>query len=161
MYHLAKLMDIQALAKHPFRERVNLILNFIDCSKPCRGTNVDNTVSVTSYVPHVIGEYRDSESELIKIVSERCSFIQCMDDICCLNCHKIKILTERSKRRKLSRDGVHPCTNKQYITRDELAKQLSEETRPRQNAEKRESYWKDKFYTQCLEMEKDDHEDLS
>ena len=30
-YHLAKLMDIQALAKHPFRERVNLILNFIDC----------------------------------------------------------------------------------------------------------------------------------
>ena len=160
-YHLAKLMDIQALAKHPFRERVNLILNFIDCSKPCRGTNIDNTVSVTSYVPHVIGEYRDSESELIKIVSERCSFIQCMDDICCLNCHKIKILTERSKRRKLSRDGVHPCTNKQYITRDELAKQLSEETRARQNAEKRESYWKDKFYTQCLEMEKDDREDLS
>ena len=160
-YHLAKLMDIQALAKHPFRERVNLILNFIDCSKPCRGTNVDNTVSVTSYVPNVIGEYRDSESELIKIVSERCSIIQCMDDICCLNCRKIKILTETSKRRKLSRDGVHPCTNKRYITRDELAKQLSEETRPRQNAEKCESYWKDKFYTQCLEMEKDDHEDLS
>lgn len=140
---------------------MNLILNFIDCSKPCRGTNIDNTVSVTSYVPNVIGEYRDSESELIKIVSERCSIIQCMDDICCLNCRKIKILTETSKRRKLSRDGVHPCTNKRHITRDELAKQLSEETRPRQNAEKRESYWKDKFYTQCLEMEKDDHEDLS
>lgn len=27
--------------------------------------------------------------------------------------------------------------------------------------EKRESYWKDKFFTQCLEMDKDDHEDLS
>lgn len=52
-------------------------------------------------------------------------------------------------------------TSNKYITRDELAKQLSEETRARQNAEKRESYWKDKFYTQCLEMEKDDHEDLS
>lgn len=93
-YPLAKLMDIQAPEKHPFGERVNLILNFIDCSKPCRGTNVDNTVPVTSYVSHVIGEYRDSESELIKIFSERCSIIQCMDDICCLNCRKIRILTE-------------------------------------------------------------------
>ena len=160
-YPLAKLMDMPALETHPFRERVKLILDFIECSKLCSGTNLDDEEPVTTLLPHVSGEYRDNESELLKVFSERCSIIQCSDGICCVNCRKIKLLTDRSKRRKLSRDGIHPFTNKRFMTRDELTIQLCEETRARQKAEKRESYWKDKFFAHCLEMDKEDHEDLS
>lgn len=39
--------------------------------------------------------------------------------------------------------------------------QLGKERQARQNAEKRERYWREKFDSHCLEMAEEDHDDFS
>ena len=47
------------------------------------------------------------------------------------------------------------------VSKSEVVQQLAKERRARQNAEKRERYWREKFNSQCLEMAEEDHDDLS
>lgn len=129
-YSLAKIIDTLGLEKRNLGERVQQILEFIESSALCSGVDINEPTS-TSMLPHVSGEYRHNDSVLFKVFSEQCSIIQCSDGIGCANCRKIKLLNDRSKRRKLSRDAIHPSTNKRYLSRDELTKQLSEETKAR------------------------------
>lgn len=46
------------------------------------------------------------------------------------------------------------------MTRDELTEKLTEEVKARKNTALRESYWREKYFSQCVEMEKEDHKDL-
>ena len=39
--------------------------------------------------------------------------------------------------------------------------QLAKERQQRQNGEKRERFWREKFNSQCLEIAEEDHDDLS
>ena len=65
------------------------------------------------------------------------------------------------ERRQETRDTIHPCTNKRYLSKSEVVQQLAEERQARYNAEKKEHYWKEKFKSQCIEMDREDDEDLS
>lgn len=56
---------------------------------------------------------------------------------------------------------ISPFTNKCFLSKEEVTKQLKLERQPRLNAEKRECYWREKFEAECIEMEHDDHADLS
>ena len=40
------------------------------------------------------------------------------------------------------------------MTRDELTEKLTEEVKARKNTALRESYWREKYFSQCVEMEK-------
>lgn len=46
------------------------------------------------------------------------------------------------------------------MTRDELTEKLTEEVKACKNTALRESYWREKYFSQCVEMEKEDHKDL-
>ena len=46
------------------------------------------------------------------------------------------------------------------MTMDELTEKLIEEVKVRKNTALRESYWREKYFSQCVEMEKEDHKDL-
>ena len=46
------------------------------------------------------------------------------------------------------------------MTRDELTEKLNEEVKARKNTALRESYWREKYFSQCVEMEIEDHKDL-
>ena len=46
------------------------------------------------------------------------------------------------------------------MTRDELTEKLTEEVKARKNTALRESYLREKYFSQCVEMEKEDHKDL-
>ena len=66
------------------------------------------------------------------------------------------------KKRKLESNGVaSPFTNKRFLSKDEVEKQLQKERQARLNAEKREKYWREKFEAECVEMDDEDHTDLS
>ena len=135
------------------------ILEFVDSSALCSGVDINETTSA-SMSTHVSGEYRQNDNVLFKVFSKHCHIIQCSDGISCANCRKIKRMDDKSKKRKLSRDAVHPFTNKRYMTRDELTEKLTEEVQARKNTALRESYWREKYFSQCVEMEKEDHKDL-
>ena len=158
-YSLTNMIDLLGLEKRTLGERVHKILEIVDSSALCSGVDINETTSA-SMSPHVSGEYRHNDNVLFKVFSKHCHIIQCSDGISCANCRKIKRMDDKSKKRKLSRDAVHPFTNKRYMTRDELTERLTEEVKARKNTALRESYWREKYFSQCVEMEKEDHKDL-
>ena len=152
-YPLSKLMDIPSLEKHPL-ERESTSFWILSSARHCA---LQQTLTLLKSpflrcCPISVGNIGTMIMSSSRYFRNKSSIIQCRDGICCVNYRNIKLLTDRSKRRKLSSDCIHPFTNKRFLTKDELAKQLGEETRARKNAEKRETYWK-KFFAHCLEME--------
>ena len=122
----------------------------------------------TTTLTHTSGNYVDfTEGAIttnvgdIRAFSGNCSIVRVREGNCCANCRKIKLLGARAKQRKEARDTIHPKTNKRYLSISEIVQQLAEERQARHNAEKREHYWKEKFKSQCLEMDREDDEDLS
>lgn len=120
----------------------------------------------TTTLSHNTGNYVDFTEGAtnvmeIRAFSGNCSIVRVREGICCVNCMKIKVLGARAKRQKEARDTIHPCTNKRYLSKSKVVQQLAEERQARYNAEKREHYWKEKFKSQCIEMDREDDEDLS
>ena len=162
--NIANLMDIISIERYPLSQRVVLILTFIDKGHLCRGAPFENGESTT--LSNTIGEYVDftegpKDVGETRVFSANCAIVRLRDGICCANCRKIKLLGSRVKRRKLTRETIHPSTKKKYLSKCEVVQQLHEERQARLNAEKRERYWRDKFHSQCIEMDREDHEDLS
>ena len=120
----------------------------------------------TTTLPHVTGQYVDFSkgTESVgetRVFSNNCNIITVNCGICCVNCRNIKLLGSRAKSRRLARDSIHPYTNKRYLSKSEVVQQLAQERQARQNTEKRERYWREKFDSKCLEMAEEDHDDLS
>ena len=68
---------------------------------------------------------------------------------------------KKRQKRKLESNGViSPFTNKHFLSKEEVTKQLQLERQARLNAEKRERYWREKFEAVHIDMENDDHGDL-
>ena len=157
---IANLMDITSIERYLLSQRIILILTFIDNMQLCRGAPMENGESTT--LSHTIGEYVDLTEGAknvgeTKVFSTNCAIACGRDSICCMNCRKIKLFGARVKQWNLARDTIHPSTNKRYISKCVVVQQLVEE----RQAEKRECYWKDNFHSQCIEMNREDHEDLS
>ena len=163
---VTNIMDVASVERYPLSQRAILILAFIDNGQLCRGAPMENGETTT--LSHTTGNYVDfTEGAIntnvgnIRAFSGNCSIVRVREGICCANCKKIKLLGARAKRRKMARDTIHPYTNKRYLSKSEVGQQLAEERQARYNAEKREHYWKEKFKSQCLEMDREDDEDLS
>lgn len=161
---ITNLVDVASIERYPLSQRAILFLAFIDNGQLCRGAPMENGETTT--LSHNTGNYVDFTEGAtnvmeIRAFSGNCSIVRVREGICCANCMKIKVLGARAKRRKEARDTIHPCTNKRYLSKSEVVQQLAEERQARYNAEKREHYWKEKFKSQCIEMDREDDEDLS
>ena len=74
---------------------------------------------------------------------------------------KKKKKKKKKRQRKEKRASIHPHCNRRYLTREELNVLLQTERTARLNAERRERYWRGKFDREAVEVEDDDHGDLS
>lgn len=163
---IGKFMDISYIERYPLSQRINLILAlaFVNNAKFCKGATLEDGETTT--LPHVTGQYVDFSkgTESVgetRVFSNNCNIITVKDGTCWANCRNIKLLGSRAKSRRLERDSIHPHTNKRYLSKIEVVQKLAKERQARQNAEKRERYWRQKFDSQCLEMAEEDHDDLS
>ena len=161
---IGKFMDISYIERYPLSQRINLILAFVNNAKFCKGATLEDGETTT--LPHVTGQYVDFSkgTESVgetRVFSNNCNIITVNCGICCVNCRNIKLLGSRAKSRRLARDSIHPYTNKRYLSKSEVVQQLAQERQARQNTEKRERYWREKFDSKCLEMAEEDHDDLS
>ena len=97
----------------------------------------------TPYYPHESGYYSDLTSSTKhserRAFSANCSIISSVGE-CCSNCKKLHHSVQKCKKRKLESNGVaSPFTNKRFLSKDEVEKQLQKERQARLTAEKRES----------------------
>lgn len=153
------------LQDRPLQEQVSTILTFLEHTTMCQGITLGDDETVAALLPHEIGSFRDlrateEETSEVRAFSSKCQVLTSSGK-CCVTCGHLRHIDNRRKKRKLERTGIHPATNKRYLTKKEVVVELAHERNKRRNAENRERYWREKFLSEAMEMETADHEDLS
>jgi len=160
---LKKHFGIGTILNHlQIQEEVALFIEFLSCSSLCSGISVAEGEEMSAMVPHVIGNYEDlctKEEKLIAYAAE-CKLIA-PPGFYCSACSHLKKIDKNRKKRKEARIEMKPQTNKRYLSKYDVLWQLRKEQKAKRNAEKRVQYWKQKFDDQCIEMDKEDHDDLA
>lgn len=157
---LTTFFKLECLEKLPTSKQIENILTFIDTSNLCRGVPIKEGEVLNTMIPHESGELATSEAAERRAFSANCSVLASAGQ-CCSNCKNLQHLEKKREKRKIESNGLYsPFTNKRYLSKDEVAKQLQLERQARLNAERREQYWREKFEAQCIEMDHDDHTDL-
>ena len=158
---LTTVSQLDCLEQAPIRKRIESILTIIDTSTLCRGVPITDGEDLHTTIPFKSGVYSDlSKNKTTETVehqafSENCSILSSAGQCCC-NCN----LEKRRRKRKQENSGeISRFTNKRFLSKEDLTKQLQLERQARLNAEKRERYWREKCESECAEMENDDHAD--
>ena len=157
----------EAFGSLPLVKRVGAVFDHIQNSTFCGGFRLPEGESVvTTRNDHLEGCFRDLTEDSAngnpKVVhfSSRCKIFSSRNGLCSecknlLKAHTIK------KQRKEKRATIHPHCNKRYLTKEELKVALQSEKCARLNAQRRERYWREKFASEAVQLEDDDHGDLA
>lgn len=143
-------------------QQAELILEYVEKSSLCPGFAME-TMEPPFTIPILYGPFKTSPSSCStnKGFSLSCNIFSSPGKRCA-NCSLAAIRLNQKKERRLNvaRDVAHPNCNKRYLSKDQVVKQLKAEQYRRRLAENREKYWKEKFQTESIEVEKEDNDDL-
>ena len=164
---LTTVSQLECLEQSPITKRIESILTFIDTMTLCRGVPITEEEVLHMTIPHKSGIFSDlSKNETTETIEHRafsanCSILSSVGQ-CCSNCNNLHLSEKRKQKRKLETNGViSPFTNKRFLSKEDIIKQLQLERQARLTAEKRERFWREKCEAQCTEMENDDQADVS
>ena len=152
------------------KDQINQILLFVDNSTTCQGYNLSREEKVLAMVPHHVQHVRH-------LTKPTCTETRAYSDNClvfstpvkngqkrqqlCSNCANLRKRDQQRKKRKQAIENIHPKCNKRYLERDELETQLKIAKLEKKKAMQREEYWRGKFHEQSIELESEDHHDLT
>jgi hypothetical protein len=122
------LVQINTLAKQPFKERVIRILKLVDKCSLCQGVPVENA-AIKEFVEY--GVYSDlsvetSAKEAYRGFSTNCKVIV-PNGTCCVSCSRFFHLVTWRKNNKDPNSAVRPNTPKCFMTKDDVVAQLEKE----------------------------------
>lgn len=162
---IGKDIKIVDLHSRPLKDQVHTILAFLEHSTICQGISLAEDEALVALLPHESGSFQDlrttePKTSEVRAFSSSCQVLTSSGN-CCVTCSHLRHVDNRRKKRKLERASIHPATNKRYLTKEEVIVQLAQERNAKRNAENREKYWREKFMSEAIEMETEDHEDLS
>ena len=78
----------------------------------------------------------------------------------CRNCGRLKSVNSQNQRDRSKRESIKCQRNKRFLSREELLEEIREEQQKGRNAELRANYWQEKFNSEAIEVDKEDHADL-
>ena len=153
------------IANLPLEEQVSSILHFLNTSVMCTGFSLSDN-DVIAMMPHKVGIFKyvsssDTTSTQEKTVfSQKCQLISSAGTQCS-SCRHLKNVDKRRKKRKQERNSIHNKCNKRYLNKEEVNAQLREAQKIQRSTFARENYWRAKHESVLLEMQDDDHMDLT
>ena len=153
------------LGAMPLAQQIGAVFHHIDNSSFCGGFSHSEGDSLLALADCVKGSYRDLSAESVEqqqivYFSSSCKIFSSRDGRCS-ECKNLLRSHNLKRQRKEKRASIHPHCNRRYLTREELNELLQNERTARLNAEQRERYWRGKFDSEAVELENDDHGDLS
>ena len=145
-------------------EQISVVLQFLDNNSLCLGFVIPNGEKIIAMLPRVSGSFHllssEEEKEGIGAFSLNCRLFSARGSPC-QNCRHLLSIDRKRKSRKTESNQVHPNFNKRYMNKDEVQMQLRYAQRAKRNATKREQYWKDRYFKECLELDGEDSTDVS
>ena len=153
------------LGSMPLAKQIGAVFHQIDNSSFCGAFCLSEGESLLALADCVKGSYRDLSAESVEqqqvvYFSSSCKIFSSRGGRCS-ECKNLLRSHNLKRQRKEKRVSIHPHCNRRYLTREELNVLLQNERTARLNAERRERYWRGKFDSEVVELEDDDHGDLS
>ena len=160
------LMSNASIAGLSLHEQINYILEYLQNSTVCRGIPLQEGETIISLTPHFTGDMEElsgSKGKESRAFSAKCLVISTGNDAQCKNCKILKKVNSQRVARRESRtfDTPDARSNKKFLSKEEVVRQLSDERRKKKNAERRSTYWQEKFANEALCLEKEDETDMS
>ena len=79
----------------------------------------------------------------------------------CGSCKNLTRVNRQRKKRRSSRgETVNIKCNRRWLEKEDIEKQLDQCRKGKRNAEQREKYWREKFASESICLEDEDHVDL-
>ena len=156
------------LGSLPLVKRVSAVLDHIKNSTLCGGFRLpegENLVTLGN--DHLEGCFRDltedsaQENPLLLHFSSRCKIFFSVHHGLCSECKNLLKAHTLKKQREEKRPTIHPLCNKRYLTKEEMKFALQNEKNATLNGQQKERYWREKFVSEAVELEDEDHGDLS
>ncbi len=80
----------------------------------------------------------------------------------CANCYNLTRVDRQRKKRKSTRgEIINIKCNRRWLEKEDIEKQLDDCRREKRNAIEREKYWREKFHSESINVEDEDHKDLT
>ena len=160
---LGSVLRIDETKGAPPAEEISVILQYLKSVPICLGFILEEDQSITSLSHYTVGQLTVL-SDLAKrpqtrVYSGSCQVLSNYGETC-RNCGRFKSVNSQNQRKRSKRESINPQRNKRYLSREELLEEIREEQRKRRNAELRANYWREKFNSEAIEVDKEDHADL-
>lgn len=160
---LGTVLKINSSTAKSFPDHISCILQCLDKVPICLGFVLEKEDTVTTLSPYITGQLRDlsdsGKEPETRVFSTTCQII-CSSGEQCKNCCRLKAVNKQRQKRISCRQSIAPNCNKRFLSREELVDQLKQEQLRRRNAEMREKYWREKFNSESLVVDDEDHTDL-
>ncbi|XP_068687200.1 uncharacterized protein [Montipora foliosa] len=161
---LGSLLRIDETRGAPLTEEISLILQYLNTVPICLGFILEEDQSITSLSHHTVGQLTDlsdpAKRPETRVYSGSCQILSNFGETC-RNCGRFKTVNSQSQKNRSKRKSIKPQRNKRFLSREELLEEIRKEQRKRRNAELRENYWREKFNSVAIEVDKEDHADLT
>ncbi|XP_068726810.1 uncharacterized protein [Montipora capricornis] len=159
---LGSVLRIDETKGAPLAEEISLILQYLNSVPICLGFILEEDQSITSLSHYTVGQLTDlsdpAKRPETRVYSGSCQVLSNYGENC-RNCGRLKSVNSQNQKHRSKRKSITPQCNKRFLSREELLEELREEQQKRRNAEVRENYWREKFDSEAIGVDKEDHPD--
>ena len=140
-------------------QRMVTIVTLVDKSVLRKGYKLASDEEATTNLPHLSANEREEK----RVFSQGCLIFSNSDaGRQCTSCKYVMKVDRKKKMRKETRgDVINPKCNRKWLAKEDIERQLDYQRKEQRKALEREKYWKDKFISQSIELEEEDHHDLT
>lgn len=129
------LMSNASIVGLSLHEQINYILEYLQNSTVCRGISLQEGETIISLTPHFTGDMEElsgSKGKESRAFSAKCLVISTGNDAQCKNCKILKKVNSQRVARRESRtfDTPDARSNKKFLSKEEVVRQLSEKNSP-------------------------------
>ena len=141
---------------------VTALFDFVRCSTCARG--FPRRMVMSSILPYSLNKYKDlsmaSATQETRVFSKNCKIFSQAENLC-VSCSHLSRVDSAARKRKQAQGGHIPknCNNR-FLSKTELEEKLKGEKRARENADRREHYWRNKFAKEMFDVEDGDHDNF-
>ena len=150
------------------QHKIVIVLNLLDSCELCKGYKPAEEPKIAASLPYNLCSVRDISTNDTCDEETRAFSIDCLilnkrnGGQRCKNCKKLSHVDRQRKKRKSTRgEMINKFCNRRWLEKEDIEKQLDDCRREKRNATERETYWREKFYSESLDIEDEDHKDLT
>lgn len=151
-------LDLERNLDGEIKQRIAMVLKLMDTYELCKGYEPAAGEKMLTSLQHNLFSVCEDTCEVTRAFSTDCQIVHKRNGGG-ERCGSCKNLSRVDRQRK-KRETVNIKCNRRWLEKEDIEKQLDQCRKEKRNAEQREKYWREKFASESICLENEDHVDL-